>query len=225
MRRTWLIGLGGVAKAGKDTFADLLVEQGGWVKHYFSEPLEKALLALNPDIVMHFEDKDKGISWIEPMPYVQVHATMGYEKSKEIPGVRALLQRLGTEVGRKMFGENVWCDIARDKAAAGRADGYNVALTGVRFPNEIEMVRSQPDSLLVWVKRPGYEPINSHASDNSLHEDDFDVVLENDGTIATLRTTARCLNDVLKRASYLSIPTLLATSPQLRAPRPVSAAA
>lgn len=94
--------------------------------------------------------------------------------------IRRLLQLMGTEVGRMLFGENVWVDIADDKIAKIPGD---VVITDVRFDNEAEYVRANGGEVW-WIYRAGIGPVNSHASD----EIDFPVdrIIPNNGTLEEL---------------------------------------
>ena len=164
-----LLGLGGYALSGKDTVADVL-ESRNWYRTYMSEPLERALLALDPYISGSFSTR-----------YSYFHSLLGYTKSKENPEVRRLLQKLGTDVGRNILGENVWVNAVFDNLPEYR----QTVVTGIRYPNELAKIR-ELDGLAAWVRRPGFGPVNDHSSDNSLTADDFDFVIENDGTIYDL---------------------------------------
>jgi hypothetical protein len=184
---TKLIGFGGRLTSGKDTAADHLVDKHGWVKLNMSAPLHDAMLALNPLVPMEFRYSTG--HW----RYRDLVEKVGYTEAKENPEVRRLLQALGTEVGRKMFGENVWVDIAAQNIDALRDQGLNVAITGIRFPNEVDLIHADrghgAPGELVWVERPGQETptgeLSTHSSE-SLGPDFFDTVLANDGTLEDL---------------------------------------
>lgn len=184
------LGLGGYAFSGKDTVADCLEAEYGWVKTYMSKPLETALLRVNPWVDTrrnNWETERPGIlgdaDWLR---YDALHGLVGYDASKKCLDVRNYLQKLGTEVGRQMFGENVWVDYAFSNADKLTADGLNVAVTGIRFHNELDAVSQRPRGINVWVERPGYGPVNAHASDNTLGAEDFDVIIHNDSTLEHL---------------------------------------
>ena len=167
-----LIGIGGYATAGKDALADGLEEHGAY-RTYMSKPLEKALLTLNPWIPVGRKQWKKGtcpFRWTMPgkvMRYQELHALVGYDNSKNNHEVRRLLQTLGTEVGRAMFGEHVWIDLACKEVDEQLQSGRDVAITGIRFDSEIKAIRDR-GGLAVWVNRPGIGPVNQHSSDNSL---------------------------------------------------------
>lgn len=195
---TKLVGTGGYAQAGKDAVIDILVEEQEFEKTYMSRPLETALLILNPWVDVNWTNwKDKtwhdvyqvlqraAPRWI--LRYQELHALVGYETSKSNHDVRAYLQLLGTEVGRNMFHKDVWLNIGFAQVDKVLADGTSIGISGIRYHNELDAVHER-GGLTVWVNRPGYGPVNDHTSDNTLGPDDFDVALENDGTLDDLRT-------------------------------------
>lgn len=179
-----LVGLGGYAESGKDAFADILVKEFGWKKDYMSRPLEQALLTLNP-LVPHLNCFIPACN-LKTESYSMLHKRVGYTRSKEIPEVRRLLQVLGTDIGRNMFGQYVWVDLMekRLKIALDNFE-YKMAVTGIRFHNELDMIHRQ-DGVVIWMDRGG-SPVNVHSSDNTLKSEDFDVVVNNRGSLEDLQ--------------------------------------
>jgi hypothetical protein len=206
-----LIGLGGWQKSGKDTLADFLVDDHGYFKTFFSEALNEALLTLNP-IVAHRQEHDEakcreiaeslGTSYspdalyMRIIRYSDIVAEQGYTQAKENLEVRRLLRMMGTEVGRKMFGEDVWTDIIERKIRDAWAAGKPVVVTGVRYPNELERIRALGGTV-AWVKRPGIDLDPAHTSETSLSEEDFDFTVNNDSDLDTLREIAIWVTDNL----------------------------
>lgn len=167
-----IIGLSGVARAGKDTVGIILHDLYGYEIKSYSEVLNQALINLNPWVI---ESSD---GWLR---YADTIDLLGYEKAKEIPEVRALLQRMGTEVGRNLLGENIWVDALFKRIEPGQ----KVAIVNVRFPNEYRAVKDRGGQ--VWrVSRPGYEASQGHISDTALDEYSFDANFYNDGTVRDL---------------------------------------
>lgn len=173
------IGLGGHLRSGKDTVADHLVQAHGFVKLGMSDALHEAMLALDPIVDVDHDLEIRYADVIEAFGYVQAKA--------RYPEVRRLLQKLGTEVGRDMIGENTWVDIIARKVDLLLKGGWPVAVTGIRFPNELRMVRSLGGTA-VWVDRPGLDSASpaAHASETSVDDSMFDRVLVNDGTLEHL---------------------------------------
>lgn len=183
--RVRVIGLSGYARAGKDTVARTLTESG-WTRVGFADVLKLALYRLNPII------NNRGMRLqMALLCFDDPHGPEAQEYLKaEYPQVRALHQRLGTEVGREMFGPNFWIDQAMRRIP----DGTKVVFTDCRFPSEAEAVRDLGGQL--WrVERPGTGPVNGHSSETALDDADFDVVIVNDSTLDVLaERVRRCLD-------------------------------
>jgi hypothetical protein len=131
-----------------------------------------ALARLNPLV-----DTVNGV-----MPLMDALYLLGsWEGLKErAPGVRVLLQRFGSDVGREMFGEDFWVD----QAFKGLGD-ESVVFTDVRFPNEAEAIRGRGG--VVWnVVRPGVGVANGHVSESALGGFVFDATVVNDGSLQDL---------------------------------------
>ena len=174
-----LIGLGGLLRSGKDTFADYLVEKHGYVKIQMSDPLHEAMMTLDPIVYPSGMQTRRYSEWVD---------AVGYVDAKKQPEVRRLLQVLGTEIGRKMFGENVWVDLAGRKIDELRIAGNPVVITGLRYPNEIEMIQSRKGRA-IWIDR-GEKPTTDHASENSVHAEDFSFTINNHGSVKDLHAAA-----------------------------------
>lgn len=173
-----IIGLSGYARAGKNTVADILGSDYRQVS--FAEPMRQILLVQNPIVDVGI-DKLK----IENRPYTlqDVVLTFGWDYGKEnYPEIRRHLQVLGTQVGREMFYENFWVDLAMKDVKVGD----DVVFTDVRFPNEAQAIVNLGGE--VWrVNRPGVVAVNDHSSEHSLNDWNFHRIIENDGTIDELK--------------------------------------
>jgi hypothetical protein len=187
-----LIGIGGLKQHGKDEFAKNLGDN--WVVIGMAEPLYNQLIIKNFNVDIGPDGKlrrvtdvlaDCGNDWVE---------------AKKNPEIRRMLQVEGTEGGRKVFGENVWVDVMVKRVKKHMEAGKNVAVTGIRFPNEAQAIRDNGGDL-VWVERLGYvgdADVNSgHASENSVSSEDFDVVVLNDSTLDALREKAQNVSTIL----------------------------
>ncbi|WP_217181629.1 hypothetical protein [Streptomyces sp. AC495_CC817] len=187
-----LIALGGRLRSGKDVVADWLVEKHGFVKIGMSDALHEAMLAIDPIIDEHAVAADEGVL-VHRIHYSEAIASEGYVEAKKRPEVRRLLQNLGTEVGRDMIGENVWVNIMARKIDDHRGAGHPVVVTGIRFPNEVQMVRDLAGTA-VWIERPGeHAPTSTaaaHPSETSVQSSDFDDVIVNDGSLGELQAKA-----------------------------------
>lgn len=170
------------ARCGKDTVADYLVEKHGYVKLSFATPMREALYRLNPTIQVGGYH----------MSLAQAVDLMGWEALKaESTDIRALMQRLGTEVGREMFGQDFWVNLAMKEATKYE----KVVFADCRFVNEAEAVRSAGGA--VWrIERKGFGPANEHVSERALDDYGFfAAVIENHGTIEQLHANVESVLD------------------------------
>lgn len=174
-----IIGLSGYARSGKDEAAKVLVEQFGFERIAFADKLRDFLYALNPIVSPTPEDYFTRPKHPVRLKEVIDDATWdGYKETGWSQEIRGLLQRLGTEAGRNVLGDNVWIDAA---LGGVKPDGRYV-VTDVRFPNEADAVRKRNGR--IWrVSRSGVGPANQHASETSLDDYDFDARIENDGSL------------------------------------------
>lgn len=170
--RLEVLGLSGYARSGKDTVADHLVETQGYSRISFADPMREALAALDP--VIHLGGYPMGLASAVRM--------VGWEKLKSMSNdIRPLMQRFGTEVGRSMFGENFWVDLALSRIP----DGSKVVFADVRFPNEANAIRDLGGE--IWrVERDGVVPANAHISERALDGYMFDSIIPNTGTLEDL---------------------------------------
>ncbi len=191
------IGFGGYLRSGKDTIADHLVAQHGFVKLNMSAPIREFLLAVNPIIYAKPLTKLQALAalfgkkvtpaYVRYQEYEQIVG--GYTEAKKHPEVRTLLQHIGYDAGRLIIGDDVWTNIVARTVAAYRADGVGVIISGIRFANEQHLVREH-GGRLIWVERPSLpappKTTSDHATEASLNADTFDDVLVNDGTLTDL---------------------------------------
>lgn len=178
-KTTRLVGFGGYKESGKDAAADALVATLGFEKDSVSLAIDAAARGVNPII------EYRGGLPVHYGTYVDKVCGGDFTLAKENPEVRRFLQKIGA-LGRSVR-ESVWTDRAEERMLQTLHAGGNYALTGVRFPIEIEMVRRN-GGLLVWISRPDAEDrSDTDVTENSVGPDDFDVMILNDGTLEQLR--------------------------------------
>lgn len=160
-----MIGLNGYARAGKDTVAHILKDYG-FEQFSFAARLKEALKRLDP-----FVNLRPGYRLSQVLP----NGGWDYVKD-EFPEVRDLLQRMGTEVGRNLFGENFWVD----QAMAQIPEGTKAVFSDCRFPNEAAAILKRGGQ--IWrIVRPGVEAVNAHPSETALNDHPFDQYIFNNG--------------------------------------------
>lgn len=167
-----VISFGGIKTSGKDTAADHLVATRGWVKVGMSDAITEQMLTINPLIPVAGEH----------IRMTELFDRVGFVKAKENPEVRRLLDVHGVKVGRGMISPTIWVDQMVRKVRAYLDAGMNVAISGIRFPEEL-VAATTLGALNVWVSRPALGNISDVGVLNAA---DFDVVLENDGTLEEL---------------------------------------
>ena len=174
-----IIGLTGLKRSGKDTFAQALVDQGFELVR-FADPLKEMLrtmyrcAGLDAETI---ERKIEGDLKEEPCPVL-----LG-----KTP--RHAMQTLGTE-WRDLIDRDLWTSIWLGKAAAGNP----MVVPDVRFHHEAMVIRRM-GGLIVRIYRPGQQSSDIHISEQEMMQIPADHVVLNDGTIEDLHKKAK---DILK---------------------------
>lgn len=196
-----IIGLCGYARAGKDSVARVLVEEYGFVKLAFADPLREMAQAIDPiisledaplDVIRDVCQYPKNVAVpAGAARYSIILEAVGYERAKSIPDFRRFLQRLGTDGARKHLWPSIWIDAAERRLETLVAERKDVVFTDVRFPNEAAMVAERGE---LWrIDRPGItrgeHESESHVSLFAVHR-----VLQNDSTLAVLEERTRALH-------------------------------
>lgn len=162
---TTVIGLTGYAGVGKDTVANILVEEYGFTRLAFADGVRELTAAVDPDVRYAVEKA-------------------GWDAAKRHNlWVREALQNIGMAC-RDAFGEDFW--VSRVADVMHSADpGSRFVVTDVRFPNEAGWIRQWGD--LVRVDRHG-RPVNQHVSETALDGYEVDYVIANLGDLAFLHS-------------------------------------
>lgn len=168
-----LIGLTGLAGAGKSEVARVIMAASNFQRVKFADPLKNMIRTMLRDVGHTAEDIER---------YVE-----GDLKEQVIDGVgvtaRKLMVTLGTEWGRDCIATDLWTRLWG--AQVERFD--NVIVDDVRFPNEVEAIRERDGE--IWrVIRPGLTP-GAHASERL--ECTPDKIILNDGDLGLLRQRVR----------------------------------
>ena len=180
-----LIGIHGKARSGKDTLASVFVEEHGFVRMAFADPLKAAACILfdwPPELVFSDEIKEfKSPLW-------------------GITG-REAFQKLGTEAMRGTFGDDFW--IKRWAADYNKIKGkHSVVVSDVRSNAEAEIIR-QLGGVVVHLDRSGAGLKGREALHSSESGITFnrvrDVRIRNDGTLDELANQAHTLITFIER--------------------------
>ena len=192
-----IIGINGKIGSGKDTVANMILDniapfyQNTFIQsdiHKFAGPLKRIASILTGVPVEQFEDQEFKKTQMPPE-----WGDMTY---------RTFLQRLGTEAIRDNIHTNAWVNAALSGYTGGdgsqldldsfrRYVGQMWLMTDMRFTNEYEACKSR--GITVLVRRPSL-PVdpNPHISETQLdHIQDWDIIVENDGTLDDLEKTVQ----------------------------------
>lgn len=172
-----IVGLSGFARAGKDEVANILVRDYGYQRVAFADKLREFIFAVNPVV-----PREDGMAWMYLQGVINQYGWDGYKDTPYGAEIRRLLQRLGTEGGRRVLWDSIWIDAA----LTGLDESARVVVTDARFYNEFDAIRARGGD--IWrVERPGVGPLNEHASENeAIDYPNFKLTLFNDGTLEDL---------------------------------------
>lgn len=194
-----IIGICGFIGSGKDTAADYLVNFHEFRRESFASTLKDAVASVFGWDRELLEGRTKAArEWREQVdPWWSTRLNM--------PNLtpRWILQYWGTEVCRNGFHDDMWIASLENKL---RKSTDHVVISDCRFPNEIQAIRQQ-QGRIVWIQRgelPWWHDIavranqghvvaqqalvshNIHASETSWVGTNFDLVIDNNGTIDSL---------------------------------------
>ena len=166
-----LIGIHGKARAGKDTFANFLVENHGFTKMAFADPIKWAVAsAFGIPLGEVYSDEFK----------TTAHPTWN------LTG-RQILQQFGTEAMRGTFGRHFWVrrwmmDYSKLRTVS------SVVVSDVREEHEAEVIR-ELGGLIVHLRRDsaglgGVE--GNHSSEAGIKVEERDIVIHNNDTLQRL---------------------------------------
>jgi|ERR1044072_2131258 hypothetical protein len=139
-----IIGLCGLAQAGKDTAAQHLIDNYGFQRLAFADKLKDLSYLINPEL------------------HEAVDA-VGWEATKKIPVFRRFLQDLGHSA-RLVFGDDFWVDQVLPQYDEFVEDIGNIVVTDMRYANEFHRVEWH-QGWTVRIIRPGLKAPNNHVTE------------------------------------------------------------
>lgn len=176
--RRLIVGIMGRKRSGKDTVAARLVEAHGFRRLAFADRLREAVLDLDPIVVPVV-----GSEWASLRLSEVLRRYDGWERAKEIPEVRRILQNYGQSVRR--INPDFWL-----RPVLEQIDTYPTRATvisDVRYPNEARAITSR-GGVLIRVYRPGQDTSDTHESETALNGWYAHSTICNGSTIADLHT-------------------------------------
>jgi len=156
-----IIGLIGKKRVGKTTFSDYLVDKYQFKTIAFADPIKESA-----KIIFNLTEE-------------QVNGDLKeiIDKRWDLTP-RQILQKLGTEGCRNIFGQDIW--IKRLKMELSKEENNNIIVSDIRFPNEAEAVKEMGGKLIKIIKSD--LPINkdSHISEQLIDKIESDMLIKND---------------------------------------------
>ena len=201
-----IVGIVGFIGSGKDTIADYLVNFHEFRRESFASTLKDAVSSIFGWDRTLLEGRTKeSREWRE-----QVDPWWADRLAMPTLTPRWVLQYWGTEVGRKSFHDEIWIASLENKL---RNSKDNIVVSDCRFPNEIESIK-RAGGIIIWVQRGelpdwyryaveankgsniGLNELKNrgiHASEWSWIGSDFDIIIDNNGSIEDLYKQAKDL--------------------------------
>jgi hypothetical protein len=167
-----IIGVGHLARSGKDTIATHLVNNYAFIQESFAYPLKE-----------HIGRQICGLTDKQLYGNLKEVIDQRYGMTP-----RELLQKIGTDAMRDIVHPDFWVIPARKKLIEHISKGQNVIWSDVRMINEAEMVK-EFDGKLIRIDRKNAEVISSpkHKSELELvGYNGWDAVVDNNGSIEEL---------------------------------------
>jgi len=170
-----VVGISGKKRSGKDTMADVFVEEG-FERHAFAEPIKTAAQT----IFNLTDDQVDGDRKEEPDPY--------WDRTP-----REIMQHFGTDAFRETYGDEVWVDSLIQRLRL-RLPSHAV-VKDVRFPNEVRGLQERAGAEVIRIDASErLDNDDDHASETALDGyDGFDRTIRNNGTLAEFKDGSRAI--------------------------------
>lgn len=181
-----VVGITGKKLSGKSTFAKCLGESFEWhIRLAFADPIRSMSLAIFGSAYETQEDKSAHDAyWAEKLGD-------GWSTGRHV------LQRLGTDIGRKMIHENIWIWSMERRllALVDRLKDPNhpkpvITIEDCRFANECEMVKEMGGTIVRLVNTAGAPNNDSHESESGVP----DSLVDHEYEIASAEDVKRIAN-------------------------------
>ena len=186
-----IIGMCGLIGTGKDTVADILVNNYNFIKVSVADKLKDGVATVfSWDREMLEGTTDESRTWRE-----QKDEFWSRETNEHITP-RLVLQMFGTDCMRNGFYNGIWVSIVKQQIINN--PNKNFVIPDVRFPNEAKMIKEVNGEVWRICRGPDPQWFISYVKDNivptDVHESewqwaklDFDCVIHNNDTVKDLK--------------------------------------
>ena len=187
-----IIGLCGAQGSGKDTVANILISEYGFVKLTFASTLKDVVAILFSwprDLLEGLTEESR--LWRETVDDF-------WSEKLSIPSFtpRKALQMIGTDLFRIHFNNDIWINIVENKIGATLKNNpnTNIVISDCRFANEFSLIKQFPDSHIITILREKNIIKNlAHSSETEWVNYNFDAILQNDNSIDDLKSNLKSL--------------------------------
>lgn len=187
-----IIGLCGTQGSGKDTVANILISEYGFVKLTFASTLKDVVAILFSwprDLLEGLTEESR--LWRETVDDF-------WSEKLSIPSFtpRKALQMIGTDLFRIHFNNDIWINIVENKIGATLKNNpnTNIVISDCRFANEFSLIKQFPDSHIITILREKNIITNlAHSSETEWVNYNFDAILQNDNSIDDLKSNLKSL--------------------------------
>ena len=188
-----IIGLCGAQGSGKDTVANILISEYGFVKLTFASTLKDVVAILFSwprDLLEGLTEESR--LWREKVDDF-------WSAKLSIPSFtpRKALQMIGTDLFRIHFNNDIWINIIENKIGAMLKNNpnTNIVISDCRFANEFSLIKQFTDSHIIMILREEKNSINkiAHSSETEWVNYNFDEILQNDNSIDDLKSNLKYL--------------------------------
>lgn len=194
-----LIGICGFQSSGKDTIADYLIKEYGFIRLSFASTLKDII-----SIMFGWpRDKLEGLTkedreWREQIDH-------WWSKTLQIPNLtpRFVMQYIATDLFRNHFHPDIWVKIVENKINHIIKYTTNIVISDCRFENEINMILKLGGQIIQVYRNPPHwfykyrqgennnQNINIHSSELEWIRCHWDYEINNNGTIEDLHITIK----------------------------------
>ena len=193
MKKT-IILVSGNAGAGKDTVFGMIKDLIPDIRQYtFAASLKHIVKDLSK-IFLNAEFDVESMNSLEYKEAIRPEFTVYDQNGPRPLSIRHLLQNIGTEVMRNHLGADVFINATLDQIESD-PDEKVVAITDLRFPNELSRVRQfcsekRYKLIVIKVRRSSIES-GYHESEKNIDKLPCDWIIENNQGLEDLREQVR----------------------------------